>query len=77
MSTRPPTRETGAQQPPRQADHPLPRERAFVVQLSGAAVAGSSRLSGRVEHVVSGKSARFESLEELLAFVGQWLAPAS
>jgi len=59
----------------------LPAEGAFVLQLeSGTSVAGG-RLSGRVEHVVSGRVARFRSLHELLGFVARALegprAPAS
>jgi len=48
----------------------LPPERAFVVEFSAAgATARDDRLSGRVEHVVSGQAARFESAGELLEFV--------
>jgi len=32
------------------------------------------RIAGRVEHVVSGQSTHFDSLEELLAFVARVLA---
>ena len=32
------------------------------------------QMSGRVEHVVSGQSAHFASLEELLAFIARVLA---
>ena len=35
---------------------------------------GQRLFSGRIEHVVSGKSRRFLSLEELLGFVGEVLA---
>ena len=41
-------------------------ERAFVVEFSSD---GTTRLSGRVEHVVSGQAARFASAGELLEFV--------
>ncbi len=45
-------------------------ERAFVVEFSGGrAPARGDHLSGRVEHVVSGKAARFASSTELLDFV--------
>ena len=46
-------------------------ERAFVVEFrsGGTTGPGEPPLSGRVEHVVSGKAARFESGKELLAFV--------
>jgi hypothetical protein len=59
-----------------QADHMAgnPREsnalsvhRTFVVQLHVGAVEG--RYSGRVEHVVSGRSVQFASLEALLDFM--------
>jgi hypothetical protein len=51
----------------------FPPDRAFVVQLSAAEQAGRPQ-SGRVEHVVSGRSARFDSLERLSEFFGEVLA---
>ena len=47
----------------------LQPERAFVVEFTGDAAARDDRLSGRVEHVVSGQAARFASAGELLEFV--------
>jgi hypothetical protein len=49
----------------------LPPERAFVVEFRDVGTIGpdESALSGRVEHVVSGRAARFESAGELLDFV--------
>jgi hypothetical protein len=47
----------------------LPTERAFVVQLAADADPRRHRLTGRVEHVVSGASTHFQSLEQLLAFI--------
>ena len=46
-------------------------ERAFVVEFRGSSSTGLDELplSGRVEHVVSGKAARFESAGELLNLV--------
>ncbi len=46
-------------------------DRAFVVEFRGAGSTDRSEpcLRGRVEHVVSGKAARFESAGELLDFV--------
>ena len=38
---------------------------AFVIQFRGIAQAGADRLPGRVEHVASGRTATFQSLEEL------------
>lgn len=51
----------------------FPPERAFVLQFS-ATEQGSRPTSGRVEHVLTGRSARFESLEELSGFVGEVIA---
>jgi len=57
----------------RSTDSELPEllpDRAFVVEFRGRnAMGGDEPLSGRVEHVVSGKAARFESAGELLDFV--------
>lgn len=44
-------------------------EHAFVVEFRNAAEAAPDRLTGRVEHVVSGRATQFASSEELLAFV--------
>jgi hypothetical protein len=52
----------------------LPAEHAFVVQLSSTATGTRASLSGRVEHVASGRAAHFETLDELLAFIRQVLA---
>ena len=41
---------------------------AFVVQFAADTQIDTGRIAGRVEHVVSGQVARFESLEVLLAF---------
>jgi hypothetical protein len=43
-------------------------ERAFVVHLREHRGSGRRRFSGRVEHLSSGRSAQFSSLEGLLAF---------
>ncbi len=53
----------------------FPPERAFVVQLS-AAERDRKPTRGRVEHVVSGRSMRFESLDALAEFFGEVLALA-
>jgi hypothetical protein len=58
----------------RPTDSELPEllpSRAFVVEFRGGSAIGEDEppLSGRVEHVVSGKAARFESAAELLDFV--------
>lgn len=46
---------------------------AFVVQFRTETDMERSRFVGRVEHVVSGQATRFQSLEELLAFVARVL----
>lgn len=45
----------------------LPAWRAFVVQFSRQTEPATNSLSGRVEHLSSGRRAHFESSEELLA----------
>lgn len=50
------------------AEPTLPSNRAFVVQFRGEATGAQPHCSGRVEHVVSGQAALFDSAEELLAF---------
>jgi hypothetical protein len=47
----------------------LPAKRAFVVQLHADAKVEQGQWQGRVEHLVSYQATRFQSLEELLAFV--------
>jgi hypothetical protein len=49
-------------------------ERAFVVQLHATAVVAQGQLTGRVEHVLSGQAAHFDTLDELLAFMARVLA---
>ena len=53
--------------------HPLPAQRAFLVQVHAEADVAQTRLAGRVEHVVSGQATRFASPEELLAFMARVL----
>jgi hypothetical protein len=52
----------------------LPVSRSFVVQFTRDTVPGVQRVHGRIEHIDSGRSRRFESLEELIAFVEAVLA---
>ena len=47
---------------------PFAVRRAFVVQFRAETHIPSGRCVGRVEHVVSGQAAPFETCEELLAF---------
>jgi hypothetical protein len=46
---------------------------AFVVQFGRETNLDIGRMAGRVEHVVSGKGARFQSLAELVAFMREVL----
>jgi len=47
----------------------LPAKRAFVVQIHADAKVEQGRWQGRIEHIVSYRSTRFHSLEELEAFM--------
>ena len=59
------------QQQPEKA--PLSVHRAFVVHLRTSSDVARGPIEGRVEHVVSGQSTHFDSLEELLAFMARVL----
>lgn len=50
------------------------RDAAFVVHLAGGAGEATDQAHGRVEHVTTGRAARFDSVEELLRFMRQTLA---
>jgi len=54
---------------------PLPTNRAFVLQFRAEADVQQGRFDGRIEHVVSGQTAHFHSLEELVEFLTQVLPP--
>ena len=47
-------------------------EDSFLVQLRGSSRLAERAVSGRVEHLFSGASERFDSLDELLGFVGRY-----
>ncbi|MGH8566049.1 MAG: hypothetical protein ACREXW_18975 [Gammaproteobacteria bacterium] len=53
-----------------------PSERAFVLQFHREADLGAGRFLGRIEHVASGRVGHFQALEELVAFVAEYLPPA-
>jgi hypothetical protein len=55
----------------------LPAERAFVVQLRADADLAGGVIRGRVEHVVSGAAALFESMEQLITCMREALARRS
>ncbi len=48
-------------------------QRAFVVQFTNHTALNAESLEGRIKHIVSGNSTRFQSLAELLTFVIQVL----
>ena len=52
---------------------PLSVHCAFVVHFRVDSEVAQGRIAGRVEHVVSGQSAHFASLEELLASMARVL----
>ena len=60
-------------QPPR----PLPTNRVFVVQFRALPPGAPLAWEGRVEHLVSGQGAHFQTLEELLAFMQRVLTEVS
>ncbi len=53
---------------------PLPFERAFVIQIRGDAEVRAGAISGRIEHLSSGAVGGFESVEELVAWMGDAIA---
>jgi hypothetical protein len=53
---------------------PLSVHWAFVVHFRVSSDVACGQIAGRVEHVVSGQSTLFDSLEELLAFMARVLA---
>jgi hypothetical protein len=57
-----------------QEAHPLPSDRAFVLQLRADADPGQGLIFGRVEHVVSARATHFHTLDELLAFIARELS---
>lgn len=60
---------------PQPGDHPPPLSvsRAFVVQFQAETDIPQGRCAGRVEHVASGQTAMFETLDDLLAFISRAL----
>jgi hypothetical protein len=47
---------------------------AFVIQFRESTNIEAGRLEGKIEHISSYQSARFQSVDELLAFVARVLA---
>jgi hypothetical protein len=48
---------------------PFAPAQAFVVQFGRETAVDAGRIAGRVEHVVSGRVARFQSLDDLMDFM--------
>jgi hypothetical protein len=59
--------------PPAEAPFSLSPHRAFVVQFRAETEVARGRITGRVEHVMSGQATQFASLEELWAFIAHVL----
>jgi hypothetical protein len=59
------------------ADQRLSSQAAFVVQFVAGSDLRSGAVGGRVEHVASGRTARFTSVDQLLQFLGDVLAQSS
>jgi len=55
----------------------LSPQRAFVIHLDSAADLSAQQPVGRIEHVVSGDSAHFGSLNDLFAFLARYSEPDS
>lgn len=56
--------------PPRTTPQgPFPIQHAFVVQFAAETPLDATGMTGRVEHLVSGRATRFESMEALVAFM--------
>jgi hypothetical protein len=53
---------------PESACSTLPVSRSFVVQFGADILPTAKRYRGRVEHIESGRSGRFDSLDDLVAF---------
>jgi hypothetical protein len=51
----------------------LPPERAFVLQFRQDAGAAAEAFAGRIEHVTSGRHARFQSIDQAVAFIASVL----
>ncbi len=52
---------------------PLPAGRAFVVQLRAQPDPAGTLFVGRIEHLASGATARFDSAADLIAFITEVL----
>ena len=53
---------------------PPPFDRSFVVQFRCDADPAHGQVTGRIEHLPSGQARRFESVQEMMAFICDQLA---
>jgi hypothetical protein len=60
-----------------EATPPLLPEWMFVVQFREGTAIAQNHVTGRVEHVMSGQATRFQSMEDLWAFIAQILSTVS
>jgi len=60
-----------AERDARGAHAALPRERAFVLQLTADSDPPRAHLAGRLVHIESGDATRFDDLEQLLGLLGR------
>jgi endonuclease YncB( thermonuclease family) len=56
------------------SDEHLPSRRTFLLRFTATTCPEAGEYHGRVEHVSTGKTARFNSTGEILEFTGQILA---
>ena len=63
----------GAGGAPAQGASSLPVSRSFVLQFTTDTAPASQRFRGRVEHIDSGRSRRFNTLDDLAAFITEVL----
>jgi len=64
----------GSDLPDRRGERRLSPRAAFVVQFVAGSDLHAGDVAGRVEHVASGRSTRFESVDGFLRFLGDVLA---
>ena len=69
-----PTQTNRVHRAPEAEGDELPRAKAFVLQLSRESGPGRATFAGRVEHLSTGRRARFETLEELVAALSRLLS---
>lgn len=51
------------------AEFSLPSNRSFVVHIEAHSELTQQRLTGRIEHLVTGRATRFQSIQDVMAFI--------